>query len=447
MEKIRVCIIGGGSRLWAIQFLKDLTLQDKLGAHVVLYDIDKNAAENNEEVANEIFRINGKADVLSVSVASTLDEGLRGADFVIIAIEPGLTEIRKFDLELPEEYGILQSVGDTTGPGGLMRARRAIPLFIDFARAIEKNCPDAWVINYTNPMTLCTSALYKGYPGIKALGCCHEVFHTESYIAAFIAEKRGIETPDRREIDIDVSGLNHFTFVTKARYKGEDVMPLLKEYVKNNDVFADRTESAKGRVKEGKWFDSDHLVALRFLRDFDTLGAAGDRHLAEFVPFFLTSDEDVWRYGFVRTPYLYRAAEDIRKKNKIYTPDELIAKPSDEEGVDIILSLAGERTLKTNINIPNIGQVGYLKKGHIVESNGYISANSIVPIVSTAPSLSIQAMVQRIEAEQSIALEAILENDMDKLFEAFILDPLVDIPIDKAHELFERMLASCYLRY
>ena len=447
MEKIRVCIIGGGSRLWAIQFLKDLTLQDKLGAHVVLYDIDKNAAENNEEVANEIFRINGKADVLSVSVASTLDEGLRGADFVIIAIEPGLTEIRKFDLELPEEYGILQSVGDTTGPGGLMRARRAIPLFIDFARAIEKNCPDAWVINYTNPMTLCTSALYKGYPGIKALGCCHEVFHTESYIAAFIAEKRGIETPDRREIDIDVSGLNHFTFVTKARYKGEDVMPLLKEYVKNNDVFADRTESAKGRVKEGKWFDSDHLVALRFLRDFDTLGAAGDRHLAEFVPFFLTSDEDVWRYGFVRTPYSYRAAEDIRKKNKVYTPDELIAKPSDEEGVDIILSLAGERTLKTNINIPNIGQVGYLKKGHIVESNGYISANSIVPIVSTAPILSIQAMVQRIEAEQSIALEAILENDMDKLFEAFILDPLVDIPIDKAHELFERMLASCSLRY
>ena len=447
MEKIRVCIIGGGSRLWAIQFLKDLTLQDKLGAHVVLYDIDKNAAENNEEVANEIFRINGKADVLSVSVASTLDEGLRGADFVIIAIEPGLTEIRKFDLELPEEYGILQSVGDTTGPGGLMRARRAIPLFIDFARAIEKNCPDAWVINYTNPMTLCTSALYKGYPGIKALGCCHEVFHTESYIAAFIAEKRGIETPDRREIDIDVSGLNHFTFVTKAQYKGEDVMPLLKEYVKNNDVFADRTESAKGRVKEGKWFDSDHLVALRFLHDFDTLGAAGDRHLAEFVPFFLTSDEDVWRYGFVRTPYSYRAAEDIRKKNKVYTPDELIAKPSDEEGVDIILSLAGERTLKTNINIPNIGQVGYLKKGHIVESNGYISANSIVPIVSTDPSLSIQAMVQRIEAEQSIALEAILENDMDKLFEAFILDPLVDIPIDKAHELFERMLASCYLRY
>ncbi len=447
MERIRVCIIGGGSRLWAIQFLKDLTLQDKLGSHVVLYDIDNHASKNNEAVANEIFRINGKSDVLSVSVASTLDEGLKGADFVIIAIEPGLTEIRKYDLELPEEYGILQSVGDTTGPGGLMRARRAIPLFVDFARAIERNCPDAWVINYTNPMTLCTAALYKGFAGIKALGCCHEVFHTESYIASFIAEKRGIAAPDRREIDIDVSGLNHFTFVTRARYEGEDVIPLLKEYVRDDIVFSDRTEVAKNRVKDGKWFDSDHLVALRFLRDFSTLGAAGDRHLAEFVPFFLNSDESIWRYGFVRTPYSYRAAEDIRKKNKIYTSKELIAEPSDEEGVDIILSLAGERVLKTNINIPNIGQVRYLKKGHVVESNGYISANSIVPIVSTNPSLSIQSMVQRIEAEQDIALEAILENDMDKLFEAFILDPLVNIPIDKAHELFERMLTSCALRY
>lgn len=447
MERIRVCIIGGGSRLWAIQFLKDLTLQDKLGSHVVLYDIDSLAAKNNEAVANEIFRVNGKSDVLSVSVASTLDEGLKGADFVIIAIEPGLTEIRKYDLELPEEYGILQSVGDTTGPGGLMRARRAIPLFVDFARAIERNCPDAWVINYTNPMTLCTAALYKGFAGIKALGCCHEVFHTESYIASFIAEKRGIATPDRREIDIDVSGLNHFTFVAKARYKGEDVIPLLKEYVRDDSVFSDRTEVAKNRVKDGKWFDSDHLVALRFLRDFSTLGAAGDRHLAEFVPFFLNSDEASWRYGFVRTPYSYRAAEDIRKKNKIYTSKELIAELSDEEGVDIILSLAGERVLKTNINIPNIGQVRYLKDGHVVESNGYISANSIVPIVSTNPSLSIQSMVQRIESEQDIALEAILENDMDKLFEAFILDPLVNIPIDKAHELFERMLTSCVLRY
>ena len=447
MEKARICIIGGGSRLWAIQFLKDLTLQDKIKAHVVLYDIDKQAAINNEAVANEIFKVNGKSTVLSVSVADTLQEGLSGADFIIIAIEPGVTEIRKYDLGLPEEYGILQSVGDTTGPGGLMRARRALPLFFDFAREIEKHAPDAWVINYTNPMTLCTAALYKAFPGIKALGCCHEVFHTETFIAEFIASKRGIPVPDRREIDIDVSGLNHFTFVTSAKYKGEDIIPLLKEYADSDEAFADLTDKAKERVRDGKWFDSDHRVALKFLRDFGVLGAAGDRHLAEFVPFFLTSDEMAWRYGFVRTPYSYREAEAIRKKNKIYTDDELIAKPSDEEGVDILLSLCGERTLKTNINMPNRGQVRYLGEGHIVESNGYISADSIVPIVSSDPCIAIQAMEERIEKEQDIALEAIWRNDMDLLFEAFALDPLVSMHLDRSRELFDRMLPLCELRY
>lgn len=446
MENTRICIIGGGSRQWAIRFLMDLSLQDKIGAHVALYDIDRKAAENNKEVAERIFRINGKSH-LSVSVASTLDEGLKGVDFIIIAIEPGCIDIRQYDLGLPEEYGIYQSVGDTTGPGGLMRAWRALPLFFDFARAIEKNAPNAWVINYTNPMTLCTAALYKAYPGIKALGCCHEVFGTENFIASIIAKKEEIETPDRRDVMVDVSGLNHFTFVTKALYKGVDYIPYLKEMVKDPSTFPDLTEKAKKRVADGKWFESDHLVALSFLRDFGTLGAAGDRHLAEFVPFFLNSDEEAWRYGFIRTPFSYRVEEDKRKKSKVYTDEELVAAPSDEEGVDILLSLFGERTLKTNVNMPNRGQVRYLKEGHIVESNGYISADSIVPIVSTDPSLAVQSMVKRVETEQDLALEAIWNNDMDLLFQAFISDPLVNINVDKARELFTRMIASCGLRY
>ena len=447
MQDVKVCIIGGGSRLWAIQFLKDLTLQDKVRAHVALYDIDKEAAFSNERVASEIIRINGKEKQLSVSVADSLPEGLLDADFVIIAIEPGAIEIRQADLEEPEAVGILQTVGDTTGPGGLMRARRALPLFFDFAREIERYCPSAWVINYTNPMTLCTAALYKAFPRIKALGCCHEVFHTQTYLAEFIARKKEIAVPDRREIDIDVSGLNHFTFVTKALYKGEDIIPSLSGYASDPDAFPDLTEKARERVREGKWFDSDHLAALLFLRDFGTLGAAGDRHLAEFVPFFLTSDENIWRYGFVRTPYSYRKEEAIRKRNKVYTAEELIAKASDEEGVDILLSLAGERTLKTNVNIPNKGQVRYLGEGHIVESNGYISADSIVPIVSADPSIAIQGLVRRVENVQDIALEAIWREDKDLLFQAFMLDPLMSLDAGRAEELFERMYVDCALRY
>ena len=292
MEKVRVCIIGGGSRLWAIQFIKDLVLQDKLGADITLYDIDMKAAERNRAVAERIFAVNGKSSVMSVSVTSSLSEGLKGSDFVVIAIEPGVIDIRKYDLELPEEYGILQSVGDSTGPGGIMRARRALPLFFDFAREIERNAPEAWVINYTNPLTLCTAALYKAFPSIKAIGCCHEVFHLQTFIAELVSKRLGIPVPDRREIFTDVTGLNHFTFITKALYRGEDQIPYIREMIEK-EGFPDLTEKGKERVREGKWFDSDHLVALKFLYDFGTLGAAGDRHLAEFVPFFLKSGKTV----------------------------------------------------------------------------------------------------------------------------------------------------------
>ena len=125
-------------------------------------------------------------------------DALRGADFVVLSIEPGPTEARYADLVIPAKYGILQPVGDTTGPGGIARALRAVPIYTDFALKIERYCPKAWVINYTNPMTLCMAALYAATPKIKAFGCCHEVFHTQKRLAGLVAAWTGISpTPTR----------------------------------------------------------------------------------------------------------------------------------------------------------------------------------------------------------------------------------------------------------
>lgn len=326
-----------------------------------------------------------------------------------------------------------------------MRARRALPMFFSFAKAIEKVCPKAWVINYTNPMTLCTAALYKAFPGIKALGCCHEVFHTETFLAEKVAEWFGVPQPDRREIKVDITGVNHFTWITRASWQGIDLMPRLKEMAEDENTYSDLMETAKARIKEEKWFDCDHLIALSLLRDFGALGAAGDRHLSEFVPFFLNSDEELWKYGVVRTPYSWRVEEDKRKKAKVFTPEELKATASDEEGVDIMCSLMGERTLFTNINFPNKGQISYLEKGRIVESNGFISQDSIQPVVSTDPPLAVQNMVRRVSDIQEMVLEAIWSGDQKLLFSAFLSDPLVNLPRNRAKELFDRMLeASSY---
>ena len=447
MKDTNICIIGGGSRLWAIQFMKDLSYNKMTHGSLVLYDIDNESSIKNVEVANRIFKINESEGHFKVKAVSSLDEALKGMDLVIISIEPGLTECRYGDLVLPEEYGILQSVGDTTGPGGIMRARRALPLFFDFAKAIERNCPQAWVINYTNPMTLCTAALYKAYPKIKVLGCCHEVFHTEAFIAKLVAKWFEVPLPDRREIQLDITGVNHFTFVTKASWNGIDLFPRLVELANSKEMQTDLTEVAKTRIKEEKWFDCDQRIALALLREFGALGAAGDRHLAEFIPWFIKTEEELFSYGVVRTPYSWRARQAIEKKAKVFKDDELIASLSDEEGVDILRSLMGDRTILTNINYPNNGQISYLPKGRIVESMGYISNNSIRPLVSTDPPLAVQNLIRRVSDTQEMVLEAMWQNDEELLFRAFLLDPLIDLPLKKARALFEKMLEASAIRY
>lgn len=447
MKETKICIIGGGSRQWAIQFFRDLAYNKMTHGSISLYDIDKEAARNNVNVAERAFAVNSSEGRFTVEAVDGLEEALKGSDLVIISIEPGCTECRYGDLVLPEEYGILQSVGDTTGPGGIMRARRAIPLFVDFAKAIGAECPEAWVINYTNPMTLCTAALYEGFPGIKALGCCHEVFGLENFIAKLVSQWFGVPVPDRREIKCDITGVNHFTWFTGVTWKGIDLMPRLKELARNPAIYEDATAKAKDRLKREAWFECDHTIALQLLKDFGALGAAGDRHLAEFLPWFLRSDEELWRYGVIRTPYSWRVSQAAEKRAKVFKDEELLATLSDEEGVDIMRSLMGDRTLYTNMNRPNEGQVSYLPKGRIVETNCFISENSIVPVVSSDPPLAVQQLVRKASDVQQLTLEAVLRKDDSLLFQAFLLDPLMTLERSKAEELFSRMLIASDLRY
>lgn len=447
MKETRICIIGGGGRLWAIQFMKDLAYNTMTCGTLVLYDIDKEAARNNIAVANQVFAVNKSEGRFNVIAIDDIGEALSGCDMVIISIEPGKTECRYGDLVLPEQYGILQSVGDTTGPGGIMRARRALPVFFDLGKKIEQFCPSAWVINYTNPMTLCTAALYKAFPQIKALGCCHEVFHTQNFLARKVSAWYGVPTPDRRQIKIDLTGVNHFTFVTKASWQGHDLMAKLIEEVKDSATFEDQTATAKERLANEKWFECDQKIALAFLRDFGSLGAAGDRHLAEFVPYFLTSDENLHTYGVIRTPYEWRMRTAKEKREKTFKDEDLKAALSDEEGVDIMRSLMGDKSMVTNINRPNEGQISYLPKGRIVESNGLISEDSIRPIVATDPPLAIQNMIRQVSDVQEMTLQAIYNNDDDLLFTAFLSDPLMNLSLDKARELFDKMLVASALQY
>lgn len=299
---IKIAYIGGGSREWAVKLMTDLALSDKLAGVLELYDLDSEAVHHNQELGKQIFAHPDALTKFQVKVSKSLRQALSGADFVVISIEPGPISLREADLDIPASYGILQTVGDTTGPGGILRALRSVPIYRQFATAIMEECPQAWVINYTNPMAICTAALHALAPGIKAFGCCHEVFGTQKMLAGLVRQWFEVEEPPREEIKLDICGINHFTFATESRWKEIDLMPLIRAMIEADGFFSDRSASAGKAKSEGRWFASEGLVAYDLLRRFGALGAAGDRHLAEFLPWILTSEEELHRWGGCRHP-------------------------------------------------------------------------------------------------------------------------------------------------
>ena len=168
---LQIAYIGGGSRGWAWGLMTDLAMEEKLSGTVRLYDIDEQAAKNNEIIGSRMNDLPGAVGKWDYVTAPTLGEALDGADFVVISILPGTFDEMQSDVHLPERLGIWQSVGDTAGPGGMIRALRTIPMFVEIAQAIRDHAPNAWVINYTNPMSLCVKTLYHVFPEIKAFGC------------------------------------------------------------------------------------------------------------------------------------------------------------------------------------------------------------------------------------------------------------------------------------
>ena len=182
VSNVKIAYIGGGSRGWAWTFMTDLSMDDRMSGTICLYDIDREAAEKNEIIGNHLTSRSDTVGKWNYHTVNSLQEALTGADFVVASILPGTFDEMESDVHAPEKYGIYQSVGDTAGPGGLVRALRTVPMYVEIAEAIKKYCPDAWVINYTNPMALCVRTLYHVFPELKAFGCCHEVFGTQKVL-------------------------------------------------------------------------------------------------------------------------------------------------------------------------------------------------------------------------------------------------------------------------
>lgn len=450
---IKICYIGGGSRYWAKMVMTDLALTPELEGEIALFDIDHAAAKRNEREAADLFRHPDARTSFKVKAYRDRRVALRGADFVFMSILPGAMQMMSADLDIPAKYGILQTVGDTTGPGGISRALRALPIYREYAHLIMQICPRAWVINYTNPMTLCTAALFEAEPRIKAFGCCHEVFGTQRKLAEIVATDAGGEVPDRREIVLDISGVNHFTFATSARYQGQDLFPVVDRYLENPTVWADHSRWARLQKRQGKFFESRNMVAWDFYKRFGALGAAGDRHLVEFVPWYLSSEKNLHRVGVVVTPSSYRLGKwkppgNAPHRSQRVEHDHWVngagLSRSGEEAVEQLLALLGLRDLDTNINLPNRGQVPGVPLGAVVETNARLRRDAVEPIVACPLPSALLPLVNQVVATQLLTLEASRRADKGLAFQALLSDPLVTIPVSEAEKMFDELLrANC----
>ena len=439
-KNLKLAYIGGGSRAWARNLMGDLAKEGEIAGEVRLYDIDAESAKENAIIGNALSKRDDVKGKWQYNVYDSLDSCLYGVDFVIISILPGTFKEMASDVHAPEKYGIYQSVGDSSGPGGIVRALRTIPMFKVIAEAIKQNCPNAWVINFTNPMTVCVNTLYKVFPKIKAFGCCHEVFATQKLFARILEELRGIKAT-RDDIDVNVLGINHFTFVDKAHYKNIDLFPLLDEYIKKG--------GAENNGADENWanknFISHNKVKFDLYKRYGVLGAAGDRHLAEFCPgkWYLESPEKVKEYGFALTTVDWRI-EDLNKK--IEKTKELLAGKefeiidTGEESVRQIKALLGLSNFVTNVNIPNVGQMENLKLGAVVETNAYFSGDSVLPVHAGHLPEPVSARVERIVHCQEMTVEAGLTGNYELAFNAFINDPNVCLSMEDARKLFDEML-------
>lgn len=443
---LKVAYIGGGSRGWAWGFMKDLAIDGQMSGTVRLYDIDRNAAERNEIIGNRISAHPEAKSHWKYEVSDSLGQALTGADFVVISILPGTFEEMRSDVHMPERLGIWQPVGDTVGPGGFMRAMRTIPMYIEIAEKIREYAPEAWVINYTNPMTLCVQTLYTVYPGIKAFGCCHEVFGTQKLLAAMIKQQKGIDGIDRHDIYTTVTGINHFTWLTRASWRGMDLMPMYREFAEKYH------ETGFRDGKDTNWMNSvfrcGHRVKFDLFLKYGAIAAAGDRHLAEFVPRWYTSSPDSvdkWQFGLTSVDWrVDDLSRRLAKSDKMIDESEKFnLENSGEEGYLLMKALLGLGDIVSNVNIPNQGQIPDLPVGAVVETNALFGYNRIEPILAGPTPKSILPLIARHVLNQSNTLQAAITYDRDLGFSTFMNDPqLSGIGLDEGKKLFDDMMEA-----
>ncbi|HSS08422.1 MAG TPA: hypothetical protein VLL25_00960 [Acidimicrobiales bacterium] len=426
----QITIIGGGSHQWVPKLIDDIAQTTVLrDAEIVLEDIDPSRLTRTTAYVEHVARVLG----IPLRVRATTDQGdaLSGADFVVVNISTGGFHSMAHDIEIPIRYGIQQSVGDTVGPGGINRALRNIPVLVGLARDMEEVCPNAWLLNLTNPMTTLCRAVTRE-TGIPTVGLCHEVTIAHFYLSLLL------DVPFF-DIGMTVTGVNHFPVITSVDAGRADGLARLADLLDSGDGLEEPLpewvpEALDRRPRpDGKpWTKADLLdmnrLKVELFQRTGALPGAGDRHLAEFFPGLLTeASSQGKRWGIDLTSIAAREESErhyVTELEAKLASDEISQMPSGEMVHTVVRCLLTGDRADLPLNIPNAGQCPDLPPDVVVESMCVVDGQGIRGRDSAVAPPLLAEQLRRVSASQELTITAALRGSREAVFEAMLLDPL-----------------------
>lgn len=432
---MKIAFIGGGSVQWTAKLVADMAFTPTLtGAELVLHDIDADALSLLESVCKKVMTETGS----TIQVKATLDrrEALENATFVILCVAIGRLEAMRFDLEIPLEFGIHQAVGDTVGPGGLARGLRHIPFAVQVAQEMEELCPEAWMLNLTNPMTTITRAVCKA-TSIPCIGLCHEVSGVQRRLSDVL-------NVPKSDIVFTVMGINHLPILHNLTIRGEDGKAILRDWISKNGLYQ-LTDDRLNTIRD--IFHDRLAVKLSLMESYDVVFGAGDRHVAEFFPGYLIDASGLGeRYGVLLTTIDHRQdlmnqrRQDLEDYNDGKKPQEWAL--SDEQLAPIMAALYGGPAGEFVINIPNQGQITDLPHDAVVECSAYIDGRGVHPFAMGGLPGTVKGIIGGHVARQELIVSAALTDNKELALAALTADPLVTDPSTASAMLEKLMIAN-----
>lgn len=409
---MKVTFMGAGSTVFSKNVLGDTMLCDSFhDMDIALYDIDPARLEESYKVIttmNDCINM-GRAKVEKYLGVENRKEALRGADFVVNAIQVGLYDpCTIIDFEIPQKYGLKQTIADTMGIGGIFRALRTIYVMKDFAKDIEEVCPDAWLLNYTNPMAMLTGYMLR-FTKVKTVGLCHSVQVCSHTLLTELGMQDKLE--GRRE---KIAGINHMAWLLEICDKD------------GNDLYPEIRRRAKEKNANEKHND---MVRFDYIDKLGYYCTESSEHNAEYNPFYIKQGRDdlIEKFNIPIDEYLRRCVNQIagweNQYKSLMEGGKVEHTRTGEYASYIMDAIYNDKPYKIGGNVLNKGAIPNLPFDACVEVPCLVDRNGITPTCAGPLPTQLAAMNSSNIYSQMLTIEAAHEKSMEKLYMAAMMDP------------------------